>query len=214
MPLGGAKVTPAVTEVFLRARRIAEAEGSLTGVQHVFLALLYCPTFYKILVNSGCDVELFKEYDATQLPRLLYPRDKSDDHADAVAAAAAGSAAIAAAAVTTVAGAGDVAIAATDLAAAVPVSHSAVPLCFFPLSVSPSVCLPLSFSFCLPVSVSLSLYLSLPFFSTVCLCGSLFISLFRCACIAASLFLSLSPSFSVCDICVCVCAHDVCKWCV
>ncbi|CDI83892.1 hypothetical protein EAH_00045490 [Eimeria acervulina] len=73
VPLGGAKVTPAVTEVFLRARRIAEAEGSLTGVQHVFLALLYCPTFYKILVNSGCDVELFKEelslaYKNTPMP--------------------------------------------------------------------------------------------------------------------------------------------------
>ena len=61
VPLGGAKVTPAVTEVFLRARRIAEAEGSLTGMQHIFLALLHSPTFYKILVSSGCDIELFKE---------------------------------------------------------------------------------------------------------------------------------------------------------
>ena len=67
VPLGGAKVTPAVTEVFLRARRIAEAEGSLTGMQHLFLALLYCPTFYKILVNSGCDIELFKEYAVATL---------------------------------------------------------------------------------------------------------------------------------------------------
>lgn len=61
VPLGGAKVTPAVIEVFIRARRFAEKEGSLTGMQHIFLALLHSPTFYKLLVNSGCDIDLFKE---------------------------------------------------------------------------------------------------------------------------------------------------------
>ncbi|KAL8439474.1 hypothetical protein Efla_004673 [Eimeria flavescens] len=73
VPLGGAKVTQPVTEVFVRARRIAEKEGSLVGLQHIFLALLYSPTFYKILVNSGCDIELFKEelslaYKNTPMP--------------------------------------------------------------------------------------------------------------------------------------------------
>ncbi|KAL8273334.1 hypothetical protein Esti_002738 [Eimeria stiedai] len=73
VPLGGAKVTPAVTDVFVRARRIAEKDGSLTGLQHIFLALLYSPTFYKILINSGCDIDLFKEelslaYKNTPMP--------------------------------------------------------------------------------------------------------------------------------------------------
>lgn len=73
VPLGGAKVTPAVIEVFIRARRMAEKEGSLTGMQHIFLALLHSPTFYKLLVNSGCDIDLFKEelalaYKNTPMP--------------------------------------------------------------------------------------------------------------------------------------------------
>lgn len=64
VPLGGAEVTPAVKEVFIRARHMAEKDGSLIGMQHVFYALLYSPTFYKILLNSGCDIEVFREWAA------------------------------------------------------------------------------------------------------------------------------------------------------
>ncbi|OEH77791.1 heat shock protein [Cyclospora cayetanensis] len=73
VPLGKAELTPAVLEVFLRAHRMAAAEGALVGMQHVFLVLLQSPTFYKILLNSGCDIDIFKDelalaYKNTPMP--------------------------------------------------------------------------------------------------------------------------------------------------